>query len=295
MLHETNKFKPYLLVIPCLAYLAFIIITGLGVGLLQSFGVFQVMGMTEVTLDYYKTILRSSVFWESVKFSLGTSFWSSVIAVFFGVLISLILLDLKDKGRKFIRIFRIPLSVPHIVVVLIMINLLGKTGFFSRLVYFFFSNINTDFFSKLIFDKFGIGVILVYVWKEIPFIALTSHSVLVNVDEELGVTAQNLGANYLQTVFYILLPLATPTIFSSFVIIFAFSFGAYEVPMLIGPTLPKALPVQTFIEYTSPLLENRPYALVYSILNLVFCFLFLFVFFIGFKILTGSKNFKESI
>ncbi|MEL3909344.1 MAG: ABC transporter permease subunit [Treponemataceae bacterium] len=290
MLLEINKFKPYLLVIPCLAYLAFIIFTGLGVGLLQSLGIFHIMGMTELTLDYYKAIFSSPVFWESLMFSLRISFWSSIIAVFFGVLVSLIILNLKDKGRKFIRIFRIPLSVPHIVVVLIMINLLGKTGFFSRLVYFFFPNFNTEFFSKLIFDQFGIGIILVYLWKEIPFIALTSHSVFANIDEKLSITAQNLGANYLQTVFYILLPLAMPTIFSSFIIIFAFSFGAYEVPMLIGPTLPKALPIQTFIEYTNPLLENRPYALAYSILNLIFCFLFLLLFFLAFKILTGLKK-----
>ena len=57
-----------------------------------------------------------------------------------------------------------------------------------------------------------------------------------------------------------------PSIFSSFVIIFAFSFGAYEVPLLLGPTQPKALPVQAFIEYSNPVLQNRPYAMVYNIL-----------------------------
>ena len=45
-------------------------------------------------------------------------------------------------------------------------------------------------------------------------------------------------------------------------IIFAFSFGAYEVPFLLGPTTPNALPVKAYIEYSSPELFNRPYAMV---------------------------------
>ena len=52
-----------------------------------------------------------------------------------------------------------------------------------------------------------------------------------------------------------------PAIKKAFLIILAFSFGAYELPFLLGPTLPKALPVQAYIEYLSPDLLNRPYAM----------------------------------
>lgn len=280
MLPHRNKLKPYILLIPCTLYLFFIVCTGLGAGVLQSFGIFNAIGMTHITFDYYKTVLNSYTFLNSLQFSLHISLWSSVISVFAGFAISIIILNFKNRGKDFVRIFRIPISVPHIVVVLMMITLLGKTGFLSRLAILFFPKFDTGFFSRFIFDKSGIGIILVYLWKEIPFIALTAHSVLAQLDKQLGITAQNLGANYFQTIVYILLPLTVPTIFSSFIIIFAYSFGAYEVPLLIGPTIPKALPVQAFIEYTNPLLENRPYAMAYSILNLVFSFSALLIFFL---------------
>lgn len=287
---KVSKGKPYFLLIPCVLYLAFIIIIGLGVGLLQSLGVFSAMGMSDITLDYYKKVLTSTKFYTSLKFSLYTSFVSSVLAVFLGTLISIVILELKNKGKNFTRIFRVPISVPHIVVVLIMITLLGKTGLLARFTILFFPNMDVSFFSNIIFDKGGVGIILVYLWKEIPFVALTTHAVLANIDDELKYTALNLGASYFQVIRFIFLPLAVPTIFYSFIVIFAFSFGAYEVPMLIGPTVPKTLPVQAFIEYTSPLLENRPYALAYTMLILFFSLLMLLLFFSAYKIIFQNEN-----
>ena len=43
--------------------------------------------------------------------------------------------------------------------------------------------------------------------------------------------------------------------------IFLYAFGAYELPNLLGPTLPRTLPELAYIEYTHPDLLNRPYAM----------------------------------
>ncbi|MEL3903640.1 MAG: ABC transporter permease subunit [Treponemataceae bacterium] len=287
-----NRFKPYALIIPGTLFILFIVCTGLGVGLLQSLGVFRTIGMTRLTTEYYKSVFSSHNFLQSLYFSFYTSLCASLIAVLIGVALSVIFLNLKQRGKKAARIFRIPVSVPHLVVIVMMITLFAKTGFLSRFFVLLFPTFNTDFFSRFIFDKKGVGIILVYLWKEIPFVALTTHSVLANLDSELGITAQNLGASYFQTLIHVLLPLAAPNIFSSFVIIFAYSFGGYEVPQLIGATVPKALPVQAFIEYTNPLLENRPYAMAYSMLNLVFCLSLLLLFYAMYKILFCKVNIK---
>ncbi|MBE6056036.1 MAG: sugar ABC transporter permease, partial [Clostridium sp.] len=47
------------------------------------------------------------------------------------------------------------------------------------------------------------------------------------------------------------------------------SFGAFEVPYLLGPTTPKLLPVKAYIEYSSPDLTNRPYAMVINTILIV--------------------------
>ena len=52
-----------------------------------------------------------------------------------------------------------------------------------------------------------------------------------------------------------------PAISRSFLIVFIFAFGGYELPMLLGSTLPKALAVQTHLMYMSPDLLQRPLAM----------------------------------
>jgi putative spermidine/putrescine transport system permease protein len=70
-----------------------------------------------------------------------------------------------------------------------------------------------------------------------------------------------LGASPVRTFFAVTLPLCAPAIAKAFLIIFAFAFGAYEVPFLLGPTLPRALPVLAYIEYTGPDLLDRANAM----------------------------------
>ena len=53
-----------------------------------------------------------------------------------------------------------------------------------------------------------------------------------------------------------------PSIMSSFIILFSFAFGSYEVPFLIGPSTPKALSVYAYINYISSDLSKRSLAMV---------------------------------
>ena len=82
-----------------------------------------------------------------------------------------------------------------------------------------------------------------------------------NINGSLGEAARNLGASKWQSFFKVTLPLCKDTILSGFLIIFVFSLGAYELPVLLGSTLPKALPVLAYNQYTHPNLQNRPYAM----------------------------------
>jgi len=82
-----------------------------------------------------------------------------------------------------------------------------------------------------------------------------------SINKSLGEAAATLGASPMRTFFAVTLPLSMPAITSAFLIIFAFSFGAYELPYLLGTTLPKALPVQAYIEYIHPDMKHRPYAM----------------------------------
>ena len=92
-------------------------------------------------------------------------------------------------------------------------------------------------------DRYGIGTIISYIWKEVPFIGVIVLAVLQSVGENYEDSARNLGANGWQRFRYVVLPLISPALLSTSIIVFAFIFGAYEVPGILGIRFPRMLPV----------------------------------------------------
>lgn len=261
-----NKYKPYIMLIPVMIVILGIFVNGLIMAFMQSLGYFKAIGLTEFTFKYYKEVLTSQGFLSSLGFSVYIATISSVIAVVLGVILSYCIL--RSTHRKGIEeaVYKLPIVVPHIVAALLVYNILAQSGILPRILYSIGIIKHQSQFPSLLYDKNGIGIIIAYIWKGIPFVAMVVYTILSNINNKLSQVAFNLGANNRQVFFYVLLPLIMPSILSSFIIIFAFSFGAYELPFLLGPTSPKALPVKAYVEYTNPNLANRPYAMVINMI-----------------------------
>lgn len=263
-----KKLRPYLEVMPIVFLLLFILIMGIFGALIQSFGYFPIIGLKEFTVKYYIKVFKSEIFLNSLIYTVYTTLISSVLSVCMGVIIARILFKTKMKIEFF---YKIPIIIPHITVVLFAITFLSDTGIFSRIAYLIGIENSQQIFSKVLFNKNGLGVILSYVWKQTPYVMLSILTVLKRMNSSYEDVAVNLGANRFYAFRKVTLPMLLPTILSTFTIIFAFSFGAYEIPMLLGATKPRALPVQAFIEYQNPNLLNRPYAMAMNIVIIIFC------------------------
>lgn len=255
-----KKYTPYLLLIPQILLLIIFVI-GLINGITQSFGVIPAFNLTKPTLNYYKEVLSSSQMKSSILFSLYIAFTSSLFAVVIGTLICVIIVMNKKTKWFYEKLIEIPVIVPHIVVAIFILNIFSKSGLMARVLAALGIISSQEQFLNLIYDKYGIGIILAYLWKEIPFIIYFVLAIMSNINDSLGEAAINLGANKYETFKRVTLPLCRNTIFSGFLIIFVFAIGAYEIPQLLGPTLPKALPVLSYIQYIHPSLQNRPYAM----------------------------------
>ena len=284
-----NKLKPYLLIAPATLLMIFIMGMGIMTCISQSLGYFPQIGLEDITLNHYKTILNNKQFLDSLFLSLKTSLISSIIAVIAGVVLAYFMS--KDRFSKF-RYFllNLPIIVPHIVVVLLIFAIFSKTGILSRVLYNFNIIKDSSEFISLVNDKSGIGIMLVYIYKGIPFIAMTTFNILKSIDKKLEEVSKNLGANKYQTFRFIILPQIMPTILSSFIIIFAFSFGSFEVPYLIGATNPKALPVNAYISYISLDLNQRPIAMAMNTILASISFLLLIIYDYIFKKLYKYKS-----
>ena len=294
---KIKRYKPYLEILPVVSILLFVLLVGIFGAFIQSLGYFPIIGMKEISLKYYRDIFRSTTFLKSMGFTLYITAVSSVISVSLGVILARIITELentseKGSGRKKADIFyKLPIVIPHITVALFAITFLSDSGIISRIMYGMGIKNSQEIFSNVLFSSNGAGIIISYIWKETPYVLLTCIAVLRRISTRHEMAAINLGAGKVYAFVKVTLPMLLPTILSVFTIVFSFSFGAYEIPMLLGSTVPKTLPVQAFIEYQNPMLTDRPYAMAMNMIIVFFCLVFVLMFnYIIKRVILGKNN-----
>ena len=255
-----KKLHIFLLLLPFLLVTALVLVS-IWTVLIQSLGYIPAFGLTTPTLQYYIEVFSNADFLSSIRVSLRIALWSASIATVLGVLVSAALIRCRKNRGGFLYAVRLPILVPHAVVAVFVVQILGQTGLLARFAYAFGWISDYTDFPQLLYTSSFLGTILAYLWKEIPFVAYFVLAFMGSISSTLGEAAENLSASPLRSFFQVTLPLSVPVIARAFLIIFIFAFGGYELPLLLGSTLPKALSVQTYLAYMSPNLLERPLAM----------------------------------
>lgn len=247
---------PYLLLAPA-AVLVGVFLFGVANGVAQGFGIMPFLGLYEPTLGYWVQVLTRPDLAASVQFSLYIAFVSSAIALVGGVLLSAALCAVRQTRMLSLVNVQIPLMCAHILVVLFMVSLFAGSGLVPRLLFHLGLVSSPSGFPSIVGDPSGWGILATYVWKEVPFVAFCTVTLMSHVSDRYGEAAATMGASPVRVFFTVTLPLCRGALVKAFLVVFAFAFGAYEVPFLLGPTLPKALPVLAYLEFQNPDILNR--------------------------------------
>lgn len=255
-----QKWQPYLLLTP-LFILGILFFGGVGNALIQSMGYIPAFDMTDFSFKYYREVLSEPTLLVSVKVSLFIAIVSAIIATILGIIICTALVINGKVRDKALQIVKTPILVPHTIVALFIIMFFSQSGLLARILYSFDLVSGPENFPALLFSSNNIGIIIAYIWKEAPFVAYFVLALMSSINSSLGEAAENLGASGFRSFFHVVLPLSMPAINKAFLIILAYSFGAFELPFLLGATMPRALPVQAYIEYINPDLRHRAYAM----------------------------------
>ena len=250
---------------PALAVIVVLFLGGLFLGLLRSFNYMPIIGLTEPNFDAYIAIFTSREFYLSFLLTFHIAFTSTVISLVLAIG-SALLLRRNFIGRRVVNfLFQLNLTVPHLVGAIGILYLFSQSGSFARLAAEWGMIARPSEFPALVFDPYAVGIILQYVWKEIPFIGVIVLANMQAIGEDYESVARSLGANAWQSFRYVLLPLIFPGALSASVIVFAFTFGAYEIPAILGANYPAALPVLAYRKYTDVDLAARPEAMAMAI------------------------------
>ena len=259
-----GRLKIALLLAPAVGVIGVLFVGGLGVALVQSLGYMPAIGLTEWSLDAYRQVLGDEDFVDSLLLTLYVSGVSTGLSTVLAVLAALALR--RSRGRISAVVFQLPITIPHLVAAVGIALVVAQTGLGARLAAVLGLIGEPKEFPALLYDRYSVGIILTYVWKEVPFIALVVLASLRGVASELEEVARTLGAGAWQRFWYVVFPVISPSVVAASLLVFAFTFGAFEVPYLLGKSYPTMLPVMAYNEYREIDLAARPAAMAINVL-----------------------------
>lgn len=241
-----------LLLGPALVVLVGVFGGALLVALREALGVGLFASGSGLTLRFFGDVLGGTEFGPSLAYTIYVALAATILSTSLGVVIAWALVKGFRGERSFAFVSRVPVLVPHLVAAFVVLSLLAPTGMLSRIL-LQAGIIRDDLdFPLLVNDPGAFGILFLYMWKEAPFVAIVVGGTMRSIDETVIAQARNLGASESKLFRHVLLPLSLPSIATASIIVFAFAFGSYEIPALLGRLSPTTLPVLAVNRFQNP-------------------------------------------
>lgn len=172
------------------------------------------------SLRWYKNLLESKEWMESIRNSFIISFFSTIIATSLGTLAALGLNRRSMPASKLIMAVLIsPMIVPLVITAAALFSFFARVGLANTFP----------------------GIILSHVILGAPFVVLTVSASLSGFDTTLIRAAQSMGANQVRTFFKVILPLLLPGVIAG--ALFAFVTSLDEVVIVNFMAGPEQTPM----------------------------------------------------
>jgi putative spermidine/putrescine transport system permease protein len=136
-------------------------------------------------------------------------------------------------------LYRWPLFIPFIVAAQCMRTFLAKNGMMNNAAVSLGLFDASDAVSLLDWR----GVLITFVWKQTPFVALLLAGAMASLDRGTIEAARNLGASKLRTLIEVVIPQVMPTLMVGLILSFVIMLSVLSVPMMVAGSQPTMLTV----------------------------------------------------
>ena len=162
---------------------------------------------------------------------------TALVGVFAIAIAAYLTLGENPRAVKALRwVYRWPLFIPFVVAAQLMRTFLAKNGMLNNAL------MSLDLIEPL--QAISLldwrGVVITFVWKQLPFAALLISGAMAAMDRSLMESARGLGAGRFRVLIEIVLPQVQATVWVSLILSFVTMLSALSVPMMIiagSPTL----------------------------------------------------------
>ncbi|MGL4391929.1 MAG: hypothetical protein ACRCSK_00610, partial [Fusobacteriaceae bacterium] len=148
-----------------------------------------------------------------------------------------------EKNKFVLRITELPLLVPYLIASYMMIIFLSSRGVLSSILFHLGIIKSFESFPILTNDKNSIGIIITFVWKTSAFIITSCFPFVLQISNKWKDLKKIYNLSDYKFFTSVILKVISPTLLTSFIIIFTFILTAFETPYLLGVTYPKTLSV----------------------------------------------------
>lgn len=295
---------PYLVSIPALIVIAFIVLVPIFTAILLSFTGMDPKNQSKfpwVGFGNYKLIalgegLAGSVFWQILAWTIIWTLLATTLAIFIGFGLALLANNPRIKGKGILRmIYLLPWAVPAFITIMFFSIMFSSTGALTEIIENVFG-VLIDFKNDTFWSRFIL--IMLQGWLGSSYVFLLSTGVLQAIPEDLYEAADIDGANSWQKIRKITLPMVlfqtAPLLvnqytfnFNNFSIIYLFNGGGPFNPSVYGNLAGSS---DILISYIYKLTMDNQYQAIGAAISIVISLGLMIFAFIGYK---NSKAFKE--
>ena len=203
-----------------LAYVSFIVLIPLSAVFIKSLG---------IGWDGLWEILTSERILKSLQLSFSAALIAALVNVVFGLLLAWCLVRYSFPGKRIVdALVDLPFALPTAVAGIALTSLYAKNGWIGQYL--------EPLGIQVAYTPIGITLALIFIG--LPFVVRTVQPVLSDIETEFEEAAAALGANRLQTITKIIMPILFPALLTGFALAFARGVGEYGSVIFIAGNMP---------------------------------------------------------
>lgn len=212
--------------------------------------------------------LESPANLEALWNSIYISIFSVICCAVVGVTMAFLLERYEFPGRRLLSVLvLVPMALPPLVGVLSFTFLYGESGIFPRIFQQLFNLDEVPFALKGIF-----GVVVVHTFTMYTYFYLTASAAIKGLDPSLEEAATSLGASRIYVWRKVILPMLTPSIIASSLLVFMVSMASYTAPLMFG--VERTMTMQIYLARTNGNLDMAAtQSTILSIVSVLFLFM----------------------
>jgi iron(III) transport system permease protein len=203
---------------------------------------------TAVSLEAYAKLIANEQYRDTILNSIFLGLLAAAGALTIGVPMAYVVARCDVPGKSYIKALgSLPIVFPSFAIGWAWIVLLGRNG----LVTVWFRNLGIE--SPPIYGWHGVA--FVFIFTLFPVIFLMVSGALNSIDASLEEAARNLGSSDFRVFYTVTLPLITPSIVGSALLVFILAIENFGVPIILGERF-SVLSVEAYLQFMSELGGN---------------------------------------